>query len=160
LRIIDAGTWDAAQARRTESTKQPLRRRHRPRRLLSGLLSSGVCGGPVIVLTANHVGCSRRTNTGTCNNKRLTRMEEIEARVLEALRAHLLAPDTVAAAVEAYRVERQRLAHEHADSTPAASANSVRSNAAPLRLWPQSRREQTPERLLPGFPSSRPSVAP
>jgi hypothetical protein len=42
------------------------------------------------------------------------RMREIEQRVLTALRQRLLAPDAVATAVEAYRIERQRLSRERA----------------------------------------------
>ncbi|NJO33550.1 MAG: hypothetical protein HC869_10765 [Rhodospirillales bacterium] len=37
-------------------------------------------------------------------------MAEIEARVVAALKSYLLAPDLVAEAVEAYRIERSRLA--------------------------------------------------
>jgi site-specific DNA recombinase len=62
------------------------------------------------------VGSSRRMNTGTCDNKRKVAMPEIESRVLTALREHLLPPEIVATAVEAYRVERERPAREHARS--------------------------------------------
>jgi hypothetical protein len=39
--------------------------------------------------------------------------DEVEARVLAALHNHLLAPDVVAEAVEAYRIERGRLLNDH-----------------------------------------------
>src|SRR5262245_25142772 len=44
-----------------------------------------------------------------CEDKRTIRMEEIEQRVLTALKRQLLTPDAVAAAVDAYRTERRRL---------------------------------------------------
>jgi hypothetical protein len=43
-------------------------------------------------------------------------MSEIEERVLSALRQHLLSPEIVEIAVEAYRTEREKLAREHAKS--------------------------------------------
>lgn len=67
-----------------------------------------------IVRTRDYTGCSRRMNTGMCDNTREVAMSEVEGRVLEALREHLLSPEAVAIAVEAYRQERQRLAHEAA----------------------------------------------
>ena len=114
LRIIDAGTWEAVQTRRRLTSGSPLRQRRRPKRLLSGLLRCGDCGGSIIVRTRDYVACSRRINTGTCNNKREIAMAEIERRVLGGLRQHLLTPAIVAAAIEAYRAERERLAREHA----------------------------------------------
>lgn len=114
LRIVDQATWDAAQARRAASGSQHLTHRRRPKRLLSGLIRCGVCGSSYIVKTRDYTGCSRRINTGMCDNAREVAMSEIETRVLDALRAHLLSPEAVAIAVEAYRQERQRLAREAA----------------------------------------------
>ena len=59
-------------------------------------------------------GCSARINRNGCDNARSVSSVEIEARVLAALRSHLLQPDVVATAIEAYRVERQRLSREAA----------------------------------------------
>ena len=71
-------------------------------------------GGAMTVRVRNQLGCSNRINKGTCDNRRTILFAEIEARVLGALERHLLAPDLVAAAVEAYRAERQRGAAERA----------------------------------------------
>src|SRR5262245_43027804 len=51
---------------------------------------------------------------GTCDNRRSIRLAEIEARVVAAVKNDLLAPDLVAECVEAYRIERSRLAKEQA----------------------------------------------
>ena len=114
LRIIDAETWEAAQGRRAGASCLHLTHRRRPKRLLSGLLRCGMCGGNYIVRTRNYVACSRRMNTGTCDNNREVAMPEIEERVLAALRRHLLSPEMVEIAVESYRAERERLAREQA----------------------------------------------
>jgi hypothetical protein len=58
--------------------------------------------------------CSARINRDGCNNGRNVPSVEIEARVLAALQKHLLEPDVIATAIEAYRVERQRLSREAA----------------------------------------------
>lgn len=49
-----------------------------------------------------------------CSSRRTIRLRDIEARVLASLEAHLLAPDIVEAAVEAYREGRARLNAERA----------------------------------------------
>ncbi len=114
LRIIDAETWEAVQARRLRTSSAPLAQKRRPKRLLSGLLRCGCCDGTYVIKTRSFVGCSRRTNTGTCTNNREVAMAEIEQRVLASLRQHLLTPEVVQAAIEAYRAEHQRLASERA----------------------------------------------
>lgn len=114
LRIIDAATWDASQARRTHLGGAHLTHRRRPKRLLSGMLECGACGGSYILRSAGFVACSRHMNTGTCTNRRTVAMAEIETRVLAAIQKHLMAPEMVAAAMTAYRIERERLASEAA----------------------------------------------
>jgi hypothetical protein len=53
-------------------------------------------------------------NRADCENARNVAGMEVEHRVLAALRRHLLAPDVIAEAVEAYRTERRRLSLENA----------------------------------------------
>jgi len=110
LRIVDQETWDAVQAKRGERAGPHLYHRRRPKRLLSGLLRCGCCGGSYSVVRDDVMRCSTLSNSGACDNRRTVRTGDIEGRVLAALQRHLLAPDVVAAAVEAYREERQRLA--------------------------------------------------
>lgn len=109
LRIVEAAIWDAVQAKRSERGGPHLYQKRRPKRLLSGLLRCGCCGGSYSVVRDDIMRCSTLTNSRGCDNRRTVRTGEIEARVLTALQQHLLAPDVVAAAVEAYREERQRL---------------------------------------------------
>jgi hypothetical protein len=117
LAIIGGDVWDAAQARRNKKGGPRDGLRTYRKRILSGLIACGVCGGPMAIRSRDYVACSRRMNTGTCSNARNVSMAEIEDRVLSALRGHLLAPEIVEAAVEAYRQERARLARIDAART-------------------------------------------
>ena len=110
--IVPIELWDAVQARRADVNAVPLARRPRAKRVLSGLLRCGQCGGTYIVVSRDYVGCSNHRNKGVCSNARTITMREIEDRVLVALQRHLLTPEVVAVAIEAYRAERQRLAKE------------------------------------------------
>jgi site-specific DNA recombinase len=112
LAIVPRELFDAAQARRVMMSNGPLTQRRRPKHLLSGLVRCGCCGGSMIVVRGDTVGCSSHRNKRTCSNRATITLVEIESRVLGALQGHLLAADVVAEAVEAYRIERNRLAAE------------------------------------------------
>jgi site-specific DNA recombinase len=112
LRIIADDVFEAAQALRFSS--KDLSRRNRPKHLFSGLVFCGCCGASMIVIRDDYLGCSASRNRATCNNRRTIRLSEIQTRILSVLQTYLMAPDVVAAAVEAYRAERDRLAKKHA----------------------------------------------
>jgi site-specific DNA recombinase len=134
LRIIDDALWQDVQARRAASaTKHPAHQR-RPRRVLSGLLRCGLCGGPAIVQQRSYVGCSNYSNKRTCDNRCLISMAEIERRVLEALRTHLLSPERIELAVEAYRKEREERARRHAKDRRALEGELADTKAALERV--------------------------
>jgi hypothetical protein len=76
--------------------------------LLSGLIYCGCCGAKFNVATRDFMRCSARTNSGTCLESRLIRMTEVEERVLTSLERHLLTPEMVDAAVEAYELEMKQ----------------------------------------------------
>ena len=63
-------------------------------------------------------GCAARRNKGTCNNRALSRRDEVEARVLGGLKDQLLHPDLIAEFIAEYQREYNRLMHsERADRT-------------------------------------------
>ncbi len=68
----------------------------------------------------DRVGCSARINRKTCANRRTIRLAEIERRILKVVQEHLLSPDLVASAIEAYRLEREHLVKSQAKSRRAA----------------------------------------
>jgi hypothetical protein len=134
LRIIDDRMWELVQRRRAKRGGPHLYQQRRPRRPLSGLIYCGACGAKFIVATHDYLRCSARTNRGSCEASRTLLMNEVEQRVLLALRNYLLAPDVVASAVEAYQAERKRLAEERRRSrqTLEAAAAEVERKIARL----------------------------
>ena len=114
LRIVPQDLWDRAAARRRAVARVPFSRRAGPKRLLSGLMKCAVCGSNYIVASGQYLGCSGYRNKRICENRRTITMNEVVDRVLDALQRHLLSPDAVAAAVEAYRLERKRRANDRA----------------------------------------------
>lgn len=114
LRIIPDELFEAAQIRRLRQGSREVHQRRRPKHLLSGLVFCGCCGGSMIVLRDDYLGCSASRARGTCHNRKTIRVAEIQNRILESLQAHLLQPEIVKVAVEAYRVERDRISRANA----------------------------------------------
>ena len=111
LRIISEELWAKVQHRyagNTLSSRGPSPRvAVRPRHLLSGKLTCGVCGGPMIRSGADQrFMCSWRRERGKSAymNGRGIKSAEIEVRVLAAIKNRLLAPERVALAVEEARL--------------------------------------------------------
>jgi site-specific DNA recombinase len=109
LRIVDDMLWQAVQQRKRAVAGIPALKQQRPRHLLSGLLRCGACGGAYVVSGKDYLRCSRRHESGACTGSVSVRLSEVERRTLDGLRAKLLAPDIIRAAVEAYHAERRRL---------------------------------------------------
>ena len=136
LAIVDRETWDAAQALRQSRASPHPRYHRRPKHLLSGLLTCGICGSSVTVKTWQHgkpyLACSGHKERGGCRNNRMVPGPGIEHRVLAGLRDKLLVPENIVLAVRAYREERARLAAERArmrDSTERELAEVRRQKA-------------------------------
>ena len=118
LRIVDEDLWQAVKARQAglkrphgAGTENSFRDRRRPKYLLSGLTRCGVCGGGYSMISATHVGCSTARNKGTCSNRQSIRREELEERVLGAMRRHLMDPAMFREFCEEFtrEVNRQRI---------------------------------------------------
>lgn len=107
LAIVDAETWRQTQALKARYAGQPTHVRRRPKRLLSGLVACGVCGGPYTVM-AQRMGCVSRKEKGTCTNGRTIAAEALERRVLEGLKERLLAPDLVAVFLREFAADQAR----------------------------------------------------
>ena len=108
LRIVDEELWHRVQRLRDSKGGSRPHEKRRPQRLLSGLIYCGCCGAKFNVATRDFMRCSARTNSGTCQESRLIRMTEVEERVLTSLERHLLTPEMVGAAVEAYELEMKQ----------------------------------------------------
>lgn len=113
LAIIDRETFDAARAvadGRSHRAKggEFIRR---PKRLLSGLLRCGHCGGGMSIHDRRNgftrIKCTRATEGGTCHSRRKYTLEKIEGAVIAGLRAQLAHPELLAEYVRVYREERR-----------------------------------------------------
>ncbi|WCM25852.1 recombinase family protein [Sphingomonas sp. QA11] len=142
LRIIDDALWQAVKARQEIITTQfanaiaatrasfQLNATHRPKSLLSGLVSCGCCGGPYALRLKARFACSNRVDTRSCDNGHSITRTELEARVLDGLRDKLMAPDIAAEAVRAYVDETNRLNHQRRAASTADKADMERVSKA------------------------------
>ncbi len=106
LRIIEGELWDAVQARRRRVSPPPGEQpKSRPKRLLSGLLRCGVCGGGCSIVGPEIYGCSAVRQSGACHQRKTIPAGKLDARVLSGLKRILLSPDLVAEAVKAFHEE-------------------------------------------------------
>lgn len=102
LRIVGDDLWHAAAARRAELASVTLPQRRRPKRLLSGLVKCGLCGGPYIVIGTDSWGCAHRRDSNSCSNRGTITTGPLERRVIGAIRDQLLHPATIAAFIKTY----------------------------------------------------------
>lgn len=106
LRIVDAASWAAVQARQAANAGVPYNRQVRERHIFSGLVRCGDCGASYTVITKDRWGCSRHRESGTCGNIRRIRTSELESRVLGGLQDKLLEPEVVSMVVKRYHERR------------------------------------------------------
>jgi site-specific DNA recombinase len=132
LRIIDDELWGQVKARQIavktprspteEYPENQFRDRTRPKYLLSGLTKCGCCGGGYSMVSADLLGCSTARNKGTCDNRTNIRRDQLEERVLGALRYHLMDPALFAEFCDEFTREMNRLRMEGRASIDAAEA--------------------------------------
>ena len=112
LTIVDAESWALVRERKAEWKDWQFATQRRPRKLLSGLLECGECGGNMVVIGDGKWGCNVARRQGTCSNRRTVDNPALESRVLGGLERELLSPENISAAVRVYHDERQRLDRE------------------------------------------------
>lgn len=132
LRIIGDDLWSAVKDKQRKlqfdetatapSTAKQLVDRRRPRYLLSGLTRCGRCGGGFSMISAAALGCSTARNKGTCENRTTIRRDQLETRVLGALRHHLMEPALFAEFCEEFTREMNRVRSAGRQSVEAARA--------------------------------------
>ena len=109
LRIIDDATWEAAQAIKSRYANKRPELARRPKRLLSGLLICGECGGAMTVVRRERYGCSRRHENGGCDNANTIAVENLEERVIAGIKERLLAPELVRDYIQEFRKASKEL---------------------------------------------------
>ncbi|AUH66409.1 resolvase [Paracoccus zhejiangensis] len=138
LRILDDDLWSAVKARqeknkiaRKENGEADLSRintRRRPKYLFSGLTKCSCCGGGYSAISATLIGCATARNKGTCNNRVNIRRDELESRVLNALRTKLVDPELFAHFCEVFTQEMNRLRMEGRAGIASAEAELAKVN--------------------------------
>jgi len=108
LAIIEPDLWAKVAARKSNNTKYPEYHR-RAHYLISGLLECEECRGPYTVSGKNHMRCSHHRERGTCSNGASIKIADVEARILDALKSHLLDPEYIETFLSAYKEEWQNL---------------------------------------------------
>ena len=138
LRILDDDLWNAVKARqeknkiaRKENGEADLSRintRRRPKYLFSGLTKCSCCGGGYSAISATLIGCATARNKGTCDNRVNIRRDELESRVLNALRTRLVDPELFAHFCEVFTQEMNRLRMEGRAGIASAEAELAKVN--------------------------------
>jgi DNA invertase Pin-like site-specific DNA recombinase len=120
LRIVDQATWEAAQVIKASRTTAPQARTKKPRRMLSGLLKCGACGGGMSIKDRDHgrtrITCTVARETSSCQNRRPYYLDAIERAVVAGLRDRLADKPSIALYLRAYNDERRRLSAETINS--------------------------------------------
>jgi hypothetical protein len=90
LRIIEDELWQQVQKMKQRYSSRWGNKRQTKKRLLSGLLKCGRCGGGMTTSRGNRYYCSARREKGMCDADRGIAADELEERVLNGLRDILL----------------------------------------------------------------------
>lgn len=117
LRIVSDEMFEAAQRRLADRAKAfSHHTKHRPRRVLSGLLRCGVCGGGMSIKDYDggrpRLVCTNRREGGdvACHHRRNYYADEVERMVINGLREDLGSRETIGIFIRAYNDEKQRVA--------------------------------------------------
>ncbi len=90
LRIIEDDLWERVQVLKQRYSSRWGNQRQSKKRLFSGLLKCGCCGGGMSISRGDRYYCSARREKGTCKADRGIGAAELELRVLSGLREILL----------------------------------------------------------------------
>jgi site-specific DNA recombinase len=115
MRILDQELWDQAKAVQGTYARrgEPLSFKKRPTYLLSHLVKCGCCDGGYAMYNQKRLACSTSINKGTCNNKLTIAREDLENRVLSALRTYLMDDKLTEEFCKAYTKRLNEIRHEH-----------------------------------------------
>lgn len=116
LRIIDDDLWQAVKARQA-ATRLTMRAgivgARQPQYLFSKLTKCATCGGGFNLSSRDDLRCFNNTARGTCTNSRTIKRQEVEARVLRALRERFFERGAFEEFCAAFTDEMNRLRREH-----------------------------------------------
>ncbi|HXY59897.1 MAG TPA: hypothetical protein VEH76_15125 [Methylocystis sp.] len=94
------------------------------------------------------VHCSTMKEAGTCSNRKIFYLDEIEKAVLTGLQQHLKAPDLLREFVTTYQEERIRLADEKGKRRAKLESKLAEKQRLLDRLWSDYETERVPTEIL------------
>jgi site-specific DNA recombinase len=103
LQIISNELWDQVHRRLDSQSTLSLCKKRSPRRLLSGMLQCGVCGGSITIIGEGRLGCSSHRERGSCSNTKKLSAARIEEAVLQGIKAHMLRPELIQEFANAFK---------------------------------------------------------
>lgn len=115
LQIVDDEAWARVQTLKAEKARLSTNVKRRPAHLLSGLLRCGCCGSGMSVHDRDKTGktcirCSAVRESGSCSNRRILYLSEVEEAVLRGMTEELKDTRLIETYVRTYNEERKRLA--------------------------------------------------
>ncbi|WP_028748009.1 recombinase family protein [Rhizobium mesoamericanum] len=163
LRIIDEDLFQAAAARKEATGGAHARNIQKNKRLLSGLLKCGACGGGLSIVGADRSGprvvCSTHKESGSCENNGRYYVEKIERDVIERLRGMFADTAVIDLYVEEYKAESKRIAAERRNSRGAKETALADVQGQIARVLEQVAKGTIDEddvlAILPGLKSER-----
>jgi site-specific DNA recombinase len=148
LAIIDKELFDAAQRRKADRSHDAPERQRKAKFLLSGLLKCSCCGGGLSMKDRDHgrvrIHCSTMREAGTCSNRKIFYMDQIETAVLGGLQQHLKAPHLLKEFARTYQEERERLAGEKLRRRSQIESQLGQLQRSIDRLWADYESERVP----------------
>ena len=148
LAIVEKDLFGAAQQRKLDRSHDNPQIHRRAKFLLSGLLKCGCCGGGLSMKDRDHgrvrIHCSTMREAGTCSNRQIFYMDEIERAVLAGLQQHLKAPHLLKEFAKAYQEERQQLASEKTRRRSQVESQLAQLERSIDRLWADYESERVP----------------
>ena len=95
LRVVEEHLWERVRAIKQRYSSRWGNKRQSNKRLLSGLLKCGRCGGGMTISRGDRYYCSARREKSTCDADRGIGAHELEQRVLNGLRDILLGKEAL-----------------------------------------------------------------
>ena len=113
LRIIDDETWNKVQSIKSRYSSRTGNKRQMTKRLLTGLIKCGSCGGSMTIVNRNRYYCSAKRERGTCDSTVGIKAKDLEERVLTGLKEILIGnEDLIKTFADAFKTEVARLRKE------------------------------------------------
>ena len=116
LRIIDNDIWNKVQSIKARYSSQQGNKRQTTKRLLTGLVKCGCCGGSMTIVNRNTYCCSAKRERGTCDSTVGIKAHELEERVLTGLKDILIGnQDLIDTFAQEFKAEVTRLHKQHSN---------------------------------------------